>query len=246
MKFHKFKIFKPLTFILALSVVLAACGTDPQVQPLPAENTNNSAGAGENSSSQAEESQEAPSQEAGEDVGGSQFEVTASETEARFIVDEVLLGRPKTVVGATNRVEGQIFADYADTSTAHVALTVDLSTLKTDDDRRNKAIYSSILQTDDPANRFAVFESTQIFGLPESVEVGASYKVQITGLLTVKQTTEQVTFEGSITVVSEDRLEGSFTLSIPYTTYTTIPRLPPSVASVDEETSLEIDFVVEK
>ena len=48
------------------------------------------------------------------------FEIVQDESEARFIIDEVLRGSPKTVVGVTNQVAGQIAVDPADPASAQV------------------------------------------------------------------------------------------------------------------------------
>ena len=175
---------------------------------------------------------------------GPVFQIVPDETEARFVIGEVLNGSPFTVVGATNAVSGEIIADYADTSSAQAAIQVDLSTLATDNNFRNRALHSVILETGQPDNQFATFETTSISGLPESVTVGETYPVQITGDLTIHGVTREVTFDGSVTPVSETRLEGSASLAIAYSEFNVaILRLPDQVASVEDVVTLEIDFV---
>jgi polyisoprenoid-binding protein YceI len=100
------------------------------------------------------------------------------------------------------------------------------------------------LQTDDPANQYAEFTSTSISGLPASVTVGETYNVQITGNLTIHGVTQEVTFEGTITPVSDTRIEGTASLTITYGDFgVQILRLPEQVASVEDVTTLEIDLV---
>jgi hypothetical protein len=55
-----------------------------------------------------------------------------------------------------------------------------------------------------------------------------------------------VTFAAEVTPVSEGRLEGSASVSLPISDFDIrILRLPPQVASVGEIVTLEIDFVAE-
>ena len=175
--------------------------------------------------------------------GEKNFSIVPEETEARFLIDEVLLGSPFTVVGATNAVEGQIMADPNDPSNAQVTVRADLTTILTDNSRRNGAIQRWILETDQPGNQAAEFNSTSVSGVPVPVDVGQPFDFQINGDLTVKGTTKPLTFKGTATLGSPDRLEGSASTNLLYTEFTTIPSLPPQVASVEEEMVLQIDFV---
>ena len=93
-------------------------------------------------------------------------------------------------------------------------------------------------------NEFATFTATQIDGLPQTVTpCGMSYELKITGDLTIKGTTRQVTFDATVTPVSADRIEGTASLTVPYADFgVDIPFLPPQVASVEDLVRLEIDF----
>lgn len=220
--------------LVILALALAACASQPESESLPP----------------AEEAppEESPVEEPVEEPasGGPIFQISTEESEARFIIEEVLNGADKTVVGtAANSVTGEIVADYADTSSAQVSLlSVDLSALATDNDFRNRAIHEFILLTGDEANQFATFSSTAISGLPGSANVGESYPVQITGDLTMHGVTQAVTFDGTVTPVSETRLEGSASTTITYGDFgVAILRLPDQVASVEDTAVLEIDVV---
>jgi polyisoprenoid-binding protein YceI len=176
-------------------------------------------------------------------TGAAAFQVTG-ESEARFLIGEVLNGSAITVVGVASSVSGTVTADYADTSTAAVQVSVDLSTLATDSSFRNRAIHSAILNTGNEDYRYATFESTAISGLPASVTVGETYEVQITGSLTIHGVTNEAVFEGIVTPVSETRLEGSASTAVVYADYNVrILRLPEQVASVEDTATLIIDLV---
>lgn len=190
-----------------------------------------------------EEPVEPESEQGAVPSGEAALRIIPEESEARFLIDEVLLGSPFTVVGATSALEGGITTDLNDPSNAQVNIVVDVTTLVTDNGKRNGAIQRWILETTEPGNQTAEFNATSINGMPEQVVVGEPFNFQITGEFSVKGVSKELTFEGSATLVSEDRLEGTASTGVLYTEFTTIPGLPPQVASVDENMILEIDFV---
>ena len=225
---------KRLVVMLALaSLILVACGGASSVAGEQIE---------EPAEEPMEESAEEPMEEAAPAEGAPTFTIVPAESEARFIIDEVLNDEDVTVVGTTNEVSGEFTVDYADPGSAvYGTISIDAGTLATDRDRRNTAIRDFILQTGQyPAITFA---PTSVEGLPASAEIGTTYPVSITGDLTIKDTTQSVTFEGEVTPASADRVEGSVTSTIARADYSLgIPNVP-FVASVEEEMILEFDFV---
>ncbi len=225
---------KRFAVVLALSLIalaLAACTGSSQ----PAAPT-----AALEAGSEAESGSQAAS-------GGALTYTLVAGTEARFVIDEVLNGNPTTVIGATPDVEGTITLALSDPAGAALSpIRVDLSTLATDNNFRNRAIREMILQTGDENYRYAVFTPTAIEGLPQTAAVGETYALQITGDLTIHGTTRPATFEVTVTPVSEKRLEGLASLTIAYADFgVAILRLPPQVASVADQTTLELQFVAE-
>lgn len=216
-----------LAGLLTLTLGLAACAqAAPTEAPAPT---------GE------PEAAEAPAEPA---AGAQVFAIVPEESEVRFQVGEILRGEPFTVIGVSNAVSGEITADFANPAAAQVGtITIDPSMLITDNNFRNGAIRNQILQT----GRFATitFAPTEVTGLPQAVTVGEAFTVQITGDLTIRDITNPVTFEVTVTPVSETRLEGSGRSEIMRGDFElTIPQVP-QVAGVDENVILEIDFVAE-
>jgi len=170
------------------------------------------------------------------------FQIVPSESEVRFIIDEVLRGSPKTVVGTTDQVAGEIVVSASDPAAAKVGtIQVNARTLATDNDFRNRAIKNQILDTND--YEIVSFTPREIVGLPDSVSFGETYNFQIVGDLTIKDVTQEVTFDASLTVESETRLNGSASTMIRYADFDiTIPQAP-SVTGVADDVTLEIDFV---
>ena len=169
------------------------------------------------------------------------FQILQSESEASFSIDEVLRGNPKTVIGVTDQVAGEMLFDPADLSSARIGtILVNARTLATDDDRRNRAIGNQILDTGN--YEFISFTPTEISGLPAEVSSGETVNFQITGDLAIRDVTNEVTFEATVTFVSEDRLEGSASTIVLKEDYgLTIPNVP-FVADVSEEVGLVIEF----
>jgi polyisoprenoid-binding protein YceI len=184
---------------------------------------------------------------AAEAAGLTVFRIIPDQSEARFLIDEILAGSPKTVVGVTTAVSGEISGEFGSPQQVVVGpILVDLSTLVTDNNFRNRAIRDAILQTGIESNRFASFQLTGIDGLPAEVVLGTAYDLSLSGDLTIHGVTRPVTFAAVVTPVSETRLEGSASVLLPIRDFDIeILRLPPQVASVGEVVTLEIDFVAE-
>jgi polyisoprenoid-binding protein YceI len=170
------------------------------------------------------------------------YQLVQQDSEARFIIDEVLNGAPKTVIGITDQVSGEIAFDWNEPASVQVGtILVNARTLTTDNDFRNRAIKNQILVTD--TFEFITFVPTQITGLPVGVTVNEPYTFQIVGDLTVRDVTREVVFETIVVPVSATSLEGSAGTTILYADYgITIPQAR-SVTSVSDEVRLEIDFI---
>jgi polyisoprenoid-binding protein YceI len=175
------------------------------------------------------------------------FRIVSEKSEARFLIEEILAGSAKTVVGVTSAVSGEISGAFGSPQAVAVGpIQVDLSTLATDNAFRNRAIRDAILQTGIDANRFAVFQVTEIEGLPADVALGTAYELSLSGDLTIHGVTRPVTFAAVVSLASETRLEGTASVSLPYSDFDIhILRLPREVASVGDVVTLEIDFVAE-
>ena len=231
--------------VVTTAVLLAvACGSAPTstaVEPSPAAIP---ATTTETVSTTPGDAPRATAIEAGDEIV---FRIVSEQSEARFLIEEVLAGSPKTVVGVTSAVSGEIRGGFGSPQAVAVGpIQVDLSTLATDNSFRNRAIRDVILQTGIEANRFAVFEVTGIEGLPTDVGLGTAYELSLSGDLTIHGVTHPVTFAAVVTPVSEIRLVGTASVSLPYSDFDIhILRLPREVASVGDVVTLEIDFVAE-
>ena len=122
-------------------------------------------------------------------------------------------------------------------------IRINVRTLRTDQDFRNIALRSDILESARDEYEFAEFHPVSINSLPDTVAIGDDLVFQITGDLVVHGVTQAATFETNITLVAEDRIEGYATATILYSDFNiSIPSVP-RVADVSDEVILEIDFV---
>lgn len=169
------------------------------------------------------------------------FEIEQANSEARFSIDEVLNGSPKTVIGVTDQVAGQIAVDPANPTSAQVGqILINARGFTTDSGNRNNAIKNRILRTNE--FEFITFTPTGISGLPANAGVGETITFQVTGDLTMLETTRPVTFDVTLTPVSEGELTGTATATVLHADWgIQIPQVP-QVAGVDEEVILELAF----
>jgi polyisoprenoid-binding protein YceI len=176
------------------------------------------------------------------EAAGLIFEIVPAESQARFVIEEVLRGTPTTVVGATDQVAGQIAIDPSDPQSAQVGtIQINARTLATDNDFRNRAIKNAILQTD--SFEFVTFTPTAITGLPETAMIGEPITFQLTGDLTITGTTQPVTFDVTVTPLSETELTGTAVATVLYGDFGLNIPDSPQVDTVADEVRLELQFV---
>ena len=175
--------------------------------------------------------------------GATLFTIDSSSSKATFTINEVLFGNPNTVVGETDKVAGQILVNAQDPSKSQVGeIKIDVSTLVTDNDLRNRTLQGRILQTDTAANQYATFVAKSITGLPESIAVGQQVSFKITGDLTTHQVTKTVTFDATVKVVSDKQITGTASTTVKYSDFgISVPDVP-SVTGLGDMVKLALDF----
>jgi polyisoprenoid-binding protein YceI len=175
-------------------------------------------------------------------AGFTRFQIVQAESKASFTLDELLNGQPKTVIGTTNQVAGELALSPSDLSGAKIGvITVNARTFATDSDRRNRAIKNFILNTD--TYELITFTPTTITGLSGSGAPGTPYTFQIAGNLTIRDKTVPVVFQATVKAESPTRLSGTATTTVNRGDFgLQIPSVP-IVANVSEQVKLEISFV---
>lgn len=174
------------------------------------------------------------------------FSIISDESAVNFYIDEELRGSDITVIGTTDQVGGQIVLNPDDPSISQVGdITINVRTLETDDPNRNNALRARILNSAEDEYEFAYFRNLEVSNMPDSVEIGVPFTFQITGDLTLVDTTRQETFDVTVTPISETRIEGIGSTTILYADYNISVPQPGFVGFIADEVILEIDFVAE-
>ncbi len=169
------------------------------------------------------------------------FTLDPAASQVRFQLDEDLRGVRTTVVGVTNQVAGQLSINLADLNQTQVGvIQINARTLMTNNNFRNRAIQNDILNTG--AYEFISFTPTSIEGLPATATVGQMVSFTINGDLTIRDITQPATFTVEATAISETQITGTAAAVVNRTGFgLQIPSVP-SVANVEEEIELYIDF----
>ncbi|MCK9361170.1 YceI family protein [Patescibacteria group bacterium] len=175
------------------------------------------------------------------------FRIDAQASKAEFTLNEVLRGEPKTVVGTTNNVSGEIAVDPEHTDQARIGtIRINARTFKTDSEQRNRAIVRMIFKSEDDANEFIEFTPTQIVGVPTSTKAGEEFAFIVTGDLTISGVTKSTTFEGKGQFVSDTEIKGALETMVHYGDFNlAVPNLP-FLANVDQDVKLLFEFVAKK
>lgn len=173
------------------------------------------------------------------------FRISQEDSEARFLIEEVLMGNPTTVVGATRQVAGDIIIDYSNPSASTIGqIGVNARTLKTDNEFRDQSIRGQILESSKAEYEFITFEPTEVMGLSaEPIAVGSTVEFQVRGNLKIREVTREVVFDLTVTAVSETHLEGLARTTVRYEDFDISIKAPPSVSNIGEEVTLELEFV---
>lgn len=181
-----------------------------------------------------------------EPVGTSKtYVIDASLSVASFEIGEVLRGSPNRVVGETNQVAGQVQVDLADlSSTQFSQIVVNARTLRTDSERRDRAMRGPIiLNSASDEFELITLDIDSATGLGGSAAPGDMLSFRLTGDLTIKGVTNEVVFDVVVTLSDESTVEGSVTTTVLRSDFDIgIPSVP-GVAQVTDEVVLGLRFV---
>ena len=173
------------------------------------------------------------------------FRISADDSEVRFIINEILAGIPNTVVGTTREVGGDIIVNFQNPSLSQIGqIAINARTFKTDTEFRDQSIRGQILQSSTDEYEFIIFEPTQLTSLmTEPVQPGDTVEFQVIGDLTIVDVTRTVTFDTTVTLISETQIEGLARTEVLYADFGLVINPPPTVAGVEDTVILELEFV---
>jgi len=120
------------------------------------------------------------------DVAGKTFIVVSNDSKLTYTVREKLANLPteSDAIGSTSSITGDVHLDGSST------ISVDLSTLASDQDRRDNYIRQNLFSTD-PVATFTVDSIT----LPDSYAPGDTFTATVTGTATIRGVTGPMTFQ---------------------------------------------------
>ncbi len=161
---------------------------------------------------------------------------------ARYLVREQLarLDLPNDAVGETSDVGGSITfnADGSVDSNAAI-ITVDLTTLQSDEDRRNRYLRTRSLQSDTfPTAEFVIQETP---GLPWPLPLDGEATFQLVGDMTLHGVTRPLTWDATAQF-NDNSVSGQARTSFTFEEFDMDVPSVSVVLSVENDIRLEIDF----
>lgn len=254
---------KGFVLILTLSFILTACGgtaaTDPTA--VPAEPTDEPAAVVSEPTSAAATETEAPPEPTLDPTAAATAEptpepatTTASsvqryvivpeESQVTYEVDETFFregNRLATAVGVTQIISGEVAFDPSAPQSATISpITIDISAFTSDSSRRDNAIRERWLES--ASYPIARFEPTEIQGLPETYTEGEVVNLQIIGNLTVRETTQPVTFDFT-GKLENNELTGTATTELQMTDFGFDPPDIAGILRAENDVRLTFDLV---
>lgn len=171
------------------------------------------------------------------------FVVVPAESRAGYRAEEVFFGpnnRFNVAVGTTNAVRGEMWIDRSDPRRTRIGtITVDISTLRSDQDLRDSGIRTRWLES----SRFpmAEFTPTAITGLPDAYAPGQELFVQIAGDLRIRKVSKPVTFATTLKLDGA-ALTGVATTRILMTDFGFAPPSLLGILKAQNQVTIEFDF----
>ena len=242
------KVLRLPIFVLAIALLAAACA--PQATPAAVEPTTAPAAMAATDTPAASAPQAATATTApatsGSTTGGITYTLVAGKTTASYKVREQLAKHdlPNDAIGKTTSVTGAIVLAADGTVDAKTSkITVDASTLQTDQSMRDNFVRRGVLQTDQYKD--ILFVPTAVSGLPSPLPASGPVTFKLTGDLTIRNVTKPVTWDVTGTV-DGDTATGTATTSFKFADFSLTQPQVPVVLSIVDNITLQIDLVLQK
>lgn len=131
------------------------------------------------------------------------YRIDAARSSVSYEVEEQLAGASRTASGSTSGIAGDIRIDDTEPAASTVGqIVVDVSQLTSDQELRDQRLQHDFLEAQDFP--LATLDTTELGGLPDRIEPGVEYGIELTGDLTVKETTAPVTFIGTARLMGDE------------------------------------------
>jgi polyisoprenoid-binding protein YceI len=172
----------------------------------------------------------------------------ASGSQAGYRVREQLASLPaeSDAIGRTDQVSGTITvtSDGATTTVTEASLTVDTTTISSDEDRRDNRMRNEGLQTDEFPT--ATFTLTQPVDVPSAALEGSASDITLVGDLTLHGVTKSVEIPAQTQLV-DGQIQVAGSLTFPLADFDiTAPNIGGFIVSIADEGTLEFVVILTK
>jgi polyisoprenoid-binding protein YceI len=170
------------------------------------------------------------------------YRIDTAQSSVTYSVQEIFAGQPvSTAVGTTRQVAGDILVDLADLSRSQVGtIVINVEQFESDSGLRDRRIRRDYLESS--AFPEAVFVPTSVTGFPEAFTQGETVTLEMTGDLTVRETTLPVTWTVTGTLEG-DMLTGTAAAAILMSDFGIGPINIAGFVETADEVLLEFRFV---
>ena len=175
---------------------------------------------------------------------GLTFTIVPEQSEATYLAGETLasLGVPSTAKGLTKEIAGTLYLaeDGWDLDPDNeTKITVQLTNLKSDQDRRDNRVRAALGVATFPE---ATFVATGVSGVDETLAIDQEHTFQLTGIMTLHGVEKEVTWE------VKARRDGAIlsalaTIKIAYADFGITPPSIGGFVSVEGDVTLQLDIV---
>ena len=193
---------------------------------------------------------ELPADGAASDGGASSdnlaFQIIPEESEAAYFVNEQLasLPLPSTAKGATNAIDGQLVLTADGTALARNAestFAIDLTTLTSDESRRDNRVQDALETSSFPIATFTISGAT---GFDPAIPEGEQQDILLTGTLDLHGVQREVTWE--VEVIREGNLISALaTVTFDFADFDITPPNIAGLISVADEATLQVQLIAQ-
>lgn len=175
-----------------------------------------------------------------------EYSIVPEETTASYSIEETFIDQGNvlnTAIGRTNAVTGALSLDMANPANSQLGqIIVDISTLTSDQGRRDRAIRDRWLES----AKFpqSTFTATEILNFPADPQVGQVITFQLVGDMLIKETTRPVTWDVTATLNEDGSLTGVAKTFIMLADFNIpIPNIL-NILSVTDGATVSLDFTL--
>lgn len=167
------------------------------------------------------------------------YQISISDVEVTYKVNEKLVQVGKTTaIGKTKSISGKIFLNSDNSFDTSSIIKVDLSTLKSDQERRDRYIKTRTLEVD--KYPFAEFYPQRIEGLKEIKD--GTYDVKVYGKLKIKDVVKNIVWSGKIQI-KNNKANVFLKTEFPFDYFNLQKPKVPVVIEIDDPIILEVEGI---